>query len=94
MAVVKGTSTDDNIRDFAEIFCRPRTGGDFKLYQNNSQPYQEGNRTSTRTGSATSGAPATASARKGAGRGPGSARAGSGRAGERARGPIGRTRTV
>ena len=31
MAVIKGTSTDDNIQTSAKIFSRPRTGGDFEL---------------------------------------------------------------
>ena len=48
VAVIKGTSADDNIQAFAEIFSRPRTGGDFELYLDDFQRYQDGIRTGTK----------------------------------------------
>ena len=39
---------NDDIRAYAEILSRPRTGGDFELDQDDFQPYQDGIKTKTK----------------------------------------------
>ena len=47
-AVNKGTRADDDIWTSAEIFSRPRTGGNFELDQDDFQLYQDGIKTKTK----------------------------------------------